>query len=125
MVLNVRQKQAGAVPRATGLHSQGRIDRLWPSSPECQPGRAADGVVRMLHFNAPPAGGARADEEVYKVLVLDAETKSVLAPLLHVNVSGRGWKGRTVAAAARQRLLVAAAPLLAERCGAVACSTAA
>ncbi|GAB4817085.1 hypothetical protein N2152v2_004131 [Parachlorella kessleri] len=55
MVLNVRQKQA-------------------------------DAVVRMLHFNSLPASGVtRPEEDVYKVLVLDRETKDVLAPLLHVN----------------------------------------
>ena len=41
----------------------------------------------MLHFNALPASGVtRPEEDVYKVLVLDRETKDVLAPLLHVNV---------------------------------------
>lgn len=42
----------------------------------------------MLHFNSlPPSGVGRPDEDVYKVLVLDKDTKDVLAPLLHVNVS--------------------------------------
>lgn len=50
--------------------------------------RQADAVVRMLHFNAPPAAvkpSAAGDEDVYKVLVLDRWTKDILAPLLHVN----------------------------------------
>jgi hypothetical protein len=51
---------------------------------------AAEAVVRMLHFNAPPSvkpgGGAPlGDEDVYKVLVLDRATQDILAPLLHVN----------------------------------------
>lgn len=51
----------------------------------------ADAVVRMLHLNAPPAANGRSaaapasEEEYYKVLVLDAFTKDVLAPLLRVN----------------------------------------
>ena len=39
----------------------------------------------MLHFNAAPVKAAAGDEDVYKVLVLDRETKDILAPLLHVN----------------------------------------
>lgn len=51
----------------------------------------ADAMVRMLHFNALPAGGvSRAEEDVYKVLILDRDTKDVLAPLLHVNVRAGG-----------------------------------
>ena len=51
----------------------------------------ADAVVRMLHLNAPPTANGRStaapasEEEYYKVLVLDAFTKDVLAPLLRVN----------------------------------------
>jgi hypothetical protein len=51
----------------------------------------ADAVVRMLHLNAPPAANGRSaaapatEEGYYKVLVLDAFTKDVLAPLLRVN----------------------------------------
>jgi sec1 family domain-containing protein 1 len=50
-----------------------------------------DAVVRMLHLNAPPAANGRSaaaptsEEEYYKVLVLDAFTKDVMAPLLRVN----------------------------------------
>ncbi|KAL4448182.1 hypothetical protein ABPG75_005401 [Micractinium tetrahymenae] len=49
-----------------------------------------DAVVRMLHFNAAPAAAlkpvaAAAEEDVYKVLILDRVTKGILAPLLHVN----------------------------------------
>ncbi len=55
----------------------------------------ADGVVRMLHFNSLPASGVgRPEEDVYKVLVMDRDTKDVLAPLLHVNVGpGGGAEG--------------------------------
>ena len=49
--------------------------------------RQADGLVRMLHFNAPPsaAGISRHEDDAYKVLILDHATKDVLAPLLRVN----------------------------------------
>lgn len=42
----------------------------------------------MLHFNAKGAGphaGSRVEEEVYKVLILDGETKNIVAPLLRVD----------------------------------------
>ena len=49
---------------------------------------AAEAVVRLLHLNAPQSalkqqGGA--DDDLYKILVLDSYTKSVIAPLLRVN----------------------------------------
>jgi hypothetical protein len=51
--------------------------------------RQADGIVRMLHFNAPAAPGAAnrpsADDDAYKVLILDATTQDIVAPLLRVN----------------------------------------
>lgn len=62
-----------------------------PRSTCILPSASADAVVRMLHFNAPPSANGRAapaatsEEEFYKVLVLDAFTKDVLAPLLRVN----------------------------------------
>lgn len=45
----------------------------------------AEALVRLLHFNHPPAAALKAEDEVYKVLVLDRYTKDVLAPLLRVN----------------------------------------
>ncbi len=40
---------------------------------------AAEAVIRMLHFNAPPVVKAAAgDEDVYKVLILDRHTKVCL-----------------------------------------------
>ncbi|KAK9915015.1 hypothetical protein WJX75_003656 [Coccomyxa subellipsoidea] len=55
MVLNIRQKQTEA-------------------------------VVRLLHLNAPQSALQQAgDDDLYKVLVLDSFTKSVIAPLLRVN----------------------------------------
>ena len=46
----------------------------------------ADAVLRLLHLNAAQStlkqGG---DDDLYKVLVLDSYTKSVIAPLLRVN----------------------------------------
>ncbi len=63
---------------------QAPTGRMHP--PKCSLCRA-DAVVRMLHFNSlPPSGVSRPDEDVYKVLVMDRDTKDVLAPLLHVNV---------------------------------------
>lgn len=46
----------------------------------------AEAVVRLLHLNAPPnALRQSGDEEHYKVLVLDAFTRAIIAPLLRVN----------------------------------------
>lgn len=46
----------------------------------------ADAVVRLLHLNAPQSALSQgADDDLYKVLVLDAYTKSVIAPLLRIN----------------------------------------
>lgn len=46
----------------------------------------AEAVVRSLHLNASQSALKQAgDDEHYKVLVLDAFTKAVIAPLLRVN----------------------------------------
>lgn len=47
-------------------------------------GLLADAVVRMLNLNHPVQSGGTADEEVYKVLVLDSLTRDILAPLIRV-----------------------------------------
>jgi len=50
-------------------------------------GGYTDALVRMLHFNAKSSGhhGTRAEDEAYKVLILDASTKDIVAPLLRVD----------------------------------------
>ncbi len=46
----------------------------------------ADALVRLLHLNAPAnALKSGADDETYKVLVLDRVTKDIVAPLLRIN----------------------------------------
>eukprot|EP00897_Mesotaenium_endlicherianum_P000073 jgi/Mesen1/10066/ME000730S09340 len=44
-----------------------------------------DAVVRMLNLNVPVASGGTADEEVYKVLLLDKFSRDLISPLLRVN----------------------------------------
>ncbi|KAJ7541045.1 hypothetical protein O6H91_10G043100 [Diphasiastrum complanatum] len=44
-----------------------------------------DAVVNMLNLNHPVVAGGTADEEVYKVLVLDRFCRDILSPLLHLN----------------------------------------
>ncbi|KAL6783831.1 SLY1 [Auxenochlorella protothecoides x Auxenochlorella symbiontica] len=46
--------------------------------------KQADAVVRMLHLNSSPQSTGRGGEDLYKVLILDAATQDVLAPLLRV-----------------------------------------
>lgn len=41
-------------------------------------------IVRMLNLNQPVASGGTADEEVYKVLILDKFCRDILSPLIHV-----------------------------------------
>eukprot|EP00890_Picochlorum_soloecismus_P003933 jgi/Picsp_1/4540/NSC_06761-R1_sm sec1-family protein len=50
-------------------------------------GKQKDALVRMLHFNAKSSGhhSTRAEDEAYKVLILDASTKDIVAPLLRVD----------------------------------------
>ncbi len=45
----------------------------------------ADALVRLLHFNQASTAAPKAEDEVYKVLVLDKYTKDILAPLLRLN----------------------------------------
>ena len=46
----------------------------------------ADAVVRLLHLNAPQSAlNQGGDDDLYKVLVLDSYTKTVIAPLLRIN----------------------------------------
>jgi hypothetical protein len=45
----------------------------------------ADAVVKMLNLNKSVASGGTADEEVYKVLVLDQFCRDILSPLIRVN----------------------------------------
>ncbi|KDD73080.1 Sec1 family protein, partial [Helicosporidium sp. ATCC 50920] len=47
--------------------------------------RQIDAVVRLLHFNAPSGAGGKAQDEAYKVLILDNQTKDIIAPLLPVS----------------------------------------
>jgi hypothetical protein len=44
----------------------------------------ADAVVRMLNLNHPVVTGGTADEEVYKVLILDRFCRDLLSPLIRV-----------------------------------------
>ncbi|KAJ7549979.1 hypothetical protein O6H91_07G077100 [Diphasiastrum complanatum] len=44
-----------------------------------------DSVVKMLNLNHPVVSGGTADEEVYKVLVLDRFCRDILSPLVHLN----------------------------------------
>ncbi|KAL2634478.1 hypothetical protein R1flu_005957 [Riccia fluitans] len=44
-----------------------------------------DAVVRMLNLNQAVASGGTADEEVYKVLILDRFCRDILSPLIRVN----------------------------------------
>eukprot|EP00850_Spirogloea_muscicola_P000287 SM000001S04689 [mRNA] locus=s1:1778855:1782556:+ [translate_table: standard] len=44
-----------------------------------------DVVVRMLSLNHPVQSGSAADEEVYKILVLDRFCRDIISPLLRVN----------------------------------------
>ncbi|CAM6127509.1 unnamed protein product [Calypogeia fissa] len=44
-----------------------------------------DAVVRMLNLNHPVTSGGTADEEVYKVLILDRYCRDILSPLIRVN----------------------------------------
>ncbi|KAG6557209.1 hypothetical protein Mapa_001136 [Marchantia paleacea] len=44
-----------------------------------------DAVVRMLNLNHPVVSGGTADEEVYKVLILDRFCRDILSPLIRVN----------------------------------------
>eukprot|EP00249_Psilotum_nudum_P020479 c27722_g1_i1 orf=242-2089(-) len=47
--------------------------------------KQTDAVVRMLNLNHPVASGGTADEEVYKVLILDRFCRDILSPLIRVN----------------------------------------
>lgn len=90
MVLSVRSKQTGerAARRIAGpsLQPAGPVPALLSAlrvveSLASLHVPAADAVVRMLHFNAASAAlksaAAAADEDVYKVLILDRVTKVV------------------------------------------------
>eukprot|EP00271_Cylindrocystis_brebissonii_P014986 TRINITY_DN367_c0_g1_i3.p1 TRINITY_DN367_c0_g1~~TRINITY_DN367_c0_g1_i3.p1 ORF type:complete len:648 (-),score=121.81 TRINITY_DN367_c0_g1_i3:918-2807(-) len=47
--------------------------------------RQIDAVIRMLNLNHPVASGGTADEEVYKILLLDRFCRDIISPLLRVN----------------------------------------
>lgn len=47
--------------------------------------KQTDAVVKMLNLNHPVASGGTADEEVYKVLILDRFCRDILSPLIRVN----------------------------------------
>jgi len=59
------------------------------TAPTCRRCRScflcADALVRLLHFNQASTAAPKAEDEVYKVLVLDKYTKDILAPLLRLN----------------------------------------
>eukprot|EP00250_Pteridium_aquilinum_P002767 c1297_g1_i1 orf=162-1994(+) len=47
--------------------------------------KQTDAVVRMLNLNNSVVSGGTADEEVYKVLILDRFCRDILSPLIRVN----------------------------------------
>lgn len=47
--------------------------------------KQTDAVVKMLNFNHTVVSGGTADEEVYKVLILDRFCRDILSPLIRVN----------------------------------------
>ncbi|KAH7429256.1 hypothetical protein KP509_09G038700 [Ceratopteris richardii] len=47
--------------------------------------RQTDAVVKMLNLNISVVSGGTADEEVYKVLILDRFCRDILSPLIRVN----------------------------------------
>lgn len=47
--------------------------------------KQTDGVVKMLNLNHPVVSGGTADDEVYKILILDRFCRDILSPLIRVN----------------------------------------
>ena len=74
-------------PAACGARRQRAAGACLPTAPaeSTPPCPAADALVRLLHFNQASATASKAEDEVYKVLVLDKYTKDILAPLLRLN----------------------------------------
>ncbi|KAL3693252.1 hypothetical protein R1sor_006903 [Riccia sorocarpa] len=95
MALSLRQKQLGAyLPSCVDDGLSWNIKRVssvnirefqWALGLEYETGYLSNAVVRMLNLNQAVASGGTADEEVYKVLILDRFCRDILSPLIRVN----------------------------------------
>ena len=76
-----------SLPSACGMCVSPAIRRRMPAQPALSAALSlcADALVRLLHFNQAATAAPKAEDEVYKVLVLDRYTKDILAPLLRLN----------------------------------------
>ncbi len=83
----LRRGRVATAQPVLSAQDRGRSRRTLLRSAPLHPRRGrADALVRLLHLNAPPAALKPGhDDEAYKVLVLDAATKDVVAPLLRVS----------------------------------------